>query len=189
MAHVTQSVGLSPSDVTPFAGRPASENNIYPRSRIVFKNSTQVSAKGAGDTKSLITNISLPQNFYYVIDSFFQTIGSSTSNDADNYELQGLLDYKFTDGSSSNLFTGMTGVIALEHQSGQWLNFSRSVPFCEVWGNQLGNVPVISTIYNDTDGVNASSALTLITYCSFLQYDVRQADKVTVNAPLPVSIR
>jgi len=192
MAEVTQTITLVPLRTVPFSGRPRGDqlNNIFPRARVIFQDSTNVTAKIAGNTNRVILNLDFPPNFYYAFDTWLVTIGRSISNDADNYETVALQLLNFEDPANSIAFASVIGELAQEDAGGQWMCWRRREPhFSEVFGNQDGLGPRIQTTFNDSDGVNATALLTAITYASFLQYDVMQADMVDVNAPRPVTLR
>jgi len=61
--------------------------------------------------------------------------------------------------------------------------------FKQVFYNLAGASPFLYSYLFDTDGTNATGAHTTLFNVSFLQYDIRQADQVIVNAPMPVSVR
>ncbi len=192
MAEVTQIIAPAVDRTVPFSGRPpgVDENNIYPRARVIFENTTEITAKGAGDTKAVTLNLDLPANFYYVVDSFYVGIGDIANNDSDNYETSALQTYNIEAQANGDIFTSVVGVLAQLDAGGQIMCFRRRDPaFSEIFGNQMGISTRLSTVFNDSDGVNASAAMDCFTYATFLQYDVRQADMVRVNAPMPVRVQ
>lgn len=188
MANATQTI--TPTGVAqPFSGRPPQldENNIYPRARILFKNQTTITAKDALDTKTVTLVHNLPQNYYYTIETFQVQIGLATSLDADNYDLQALQTANFNTAGANDWQQALQGVLAFQNVAGVWACFRNLLPD---FGEVMPSLPCeINTFFNDLDAVNLSSALTCVSYVSFLQYDVMQSDMVRVNAPMPVTSR
>lgn len=195
MAQVTQTITITPEAPTPFSGVPgvSDPNNVFPRARITFKDKTTITSKGAGDTKTVRYNMDLPANFAYRLDQAVVLIGDTSSTDADNYDNLGfvniLLDSPFSsiDMGMQLLSQGNTPFSAGVAGTGKYWNILDK--WGELFYSPTGSAVRVSAFVNDTDGVNASAALSDgLVFFSFLQYDIEQANYVVANAPTPVNV-
>ena len=197
MAEVTQTIVPVATNVS-FDDVPTGENNIYPRGKICFQGQNSVTLKGAGDVKTLLVDFNLPPNFAYAIDQLILNLESATSaTDPDQYDDLALLQVNhFSSVSGTTAITRIpllsNGVQLMNNQSDSiktWQTRPSVGDFKEVFHSPSGAAPLLIAQLFDTDGVGATAALTLRFYLTFLQYDIRQVNKVAVNSPMPVSVR
>lgn len=192
MAHITQTITQAITRIQPFADLPPTENNIYPRRRLIAQSSTTITAKDALDTKTIDIDVTLPVNFAYALDQLYIGLGAGGNLDVDNYEPLALCTLQFSNAALSDVFFSMESPgITFQDLDGsrQTYSVSPTQKFSELFSNQIGLAPTLSIALNDRDAVNLTAALNLRFYASFLQYDIRQVDQVVVNAPMPVSVR
>ena len=186
MAHVSQTITPTPT-ITLFGDVPNQENNFLPRARVRYQGNSTVTAKGAGDTKTLDLDVVLPQNYAYAINQVFIRIGSFGNSDSSNYDDLGLglVQSEVPGTSLANIQLSSPGNTIVD-DDGSVKIWTLIPNFCDLIYNQLGNTPQLTFTLNDTDGVNASAQMSCVFWMTFLQYDIRQVDKVRVNAPMPV---
>lgn len=193
MAAQTQTLNLSPSSRTSFDDVPIAQNVYQPRGRIVFNSTATVTSKAAGDTKRLEINLQLPPNFAYTLDQFFFELSDSSSDGLDHYSNLGAAQLQFMDPGNATdavieLVTQGSVVAGTGGTRKIWVPCNSRF-FGEVFYSRTQTGPRVYLYFYDTDGVNATGALSLNYYASFLEYDIAQTTKVNVNAPAPVSIR
>lgn len=191
MAHISQTI--SPGIRTiPFSGRPPGDaiNNIYPRARVIFEGTGSTLAKIATNTQTVLFRHTLPANFAYSIGSIFISAGDGNSLDVANYENLSLGQLQFNEGAAFDIEFQLNSLGSiLNTPTAAAKAWRPHVPvFGEVFFNQTGFAPVLDISILDNDA-GATEALATVTYVSFLQYDILQADMVAVNAPMPVSVR
>ncbi len=196
MANVTQTLTLVGEPV-PFSDVPPGENNIYPRARIVFQvRDSTITAKAAGNTNQLIIVADLPVNFAYVIDSLFCSVRFVLTADAENYNDRGTMGIQFTSpggGNDVSTFVQSGGVGPSEDAAhfSKIFTQSQQADFHEIFfsRSRTNAAARIAIRLFDEDGTNATAAGEFDAYISVLQYNILQADKVVVNAPMPVATR
>lgn len=176
------------STIQQFSGLVLNSNNIYPRARVIFDSAETITAKGAGDTRTLFTEFSLPVNFAYIIDQLTLAVNV---NDSNNYDNNGLLTVNNDQVGSDNAVLPLLseGFAYADNQATEIKVYRLINPFGEIIYNQDGGAPLVEAKLFDDDGTNATGAGSLNLYVSFLQYDIQQVQNVAVNAPMPVRSR
>ena len=186
MAHQTQTITAAPS-IQSFAGvGPVS--GYDPRARIIFRSNDSVLAKNAGDTKTLNLTCDLPVNYAYVTDHILVSMVLNGSTGAlDHYA--NLAVQSTSDGVNTAISNQIRsqGEFSTNGVTGEQKIYAPyDGHFHHVFFNQVGAQPSVTFQFTDTDAVNATAAFSLVSYVSFLQFDIQQAIDVGVNAPLPV---
>lgn len=202
MAHVAIVVTTGPELVS-FSGIDlVSDQHIYPRGRIRFRNAAfPIAAKGAGDTQSVRNTLTLPAGFAYALESA-SIVVSSAANDSFHYAASCYLNIRFDntgDDVTIPLTSGYPEVVGSTANgryefgvtgAGEQKIYSPIQPlFGELFFNLRNISPVVRFTLNDVDGTNATAAMTGSWYLSFLQYTLQQAVDVSVNTPRPTVVR
>lgn len=191
MADVAQTVTAS-ARYTAYSGIPAvdDQNNIYPRGRIDFRDQdVAITAKGAGDRKRILISCSLPANFAYTYENCYVALDDTIAADIDNYDDLGTAVLQEESGIDIQIGTLKSDGSHFFENFATAKTWELQNPFNEVFFNRVGNNPLFICYLYDSDGTNATSAITLTYHFTFLQYDIRQAEHVVVNAPFPVRVR
>lgn len=191
MAHSLQTITPTAA-IQSFQGA-QTELTYLPRSRIIFSGKATITAKNAADSKTVQIDMTLPQNFAYVMDSGFVSFYSGSAAGALNYSNLGSLELQWSTGTADEPDVieqiESKGEIGFEQSgTGALKTWNRVHQFSEVMYNQSGAAVVANVGLYDTDAAG-TPALTCKYYYSFLQYDIRQVTQVPVNAPTPVSVR
>ncbi len=189
MAAVSQTITLNRPTSEQFGGLPFGTNNIYPRSRVVFQDATAITLKAAGNTNTLIYNMTLPRNYAYRLDEVVLFLGLSTSTEVDQFEDLGEIAISFNSGSSNLIHMVMRseGLVSQSSVAGGLKVWNVQDRFSSVFRSQGPNDTIIMQLrLYDNDGVNETVAQTSSLHVSALQYDISQILDVAVNAPQPV---
>lgn len=192
MANVVIEFTPGPT-IESFSGLPRNENNIYPRSRISFVGSGTVTAKVAGNTTTIRTKLMLPSNFAYVFDYYSQSIFSATVKEGDQFDNLGLIHIvpngAVTTSRGQLQSPGPTPYLDTQAGETKMWGYTEQTRYRRLFFNTEGTEPVVYAYLFDNDGVTETAVHTSAFDISFLQYDIRQAEQVVVNAPTPVAVR
>lgn len=188
MAIVQQTI-IVPARIQSFAGLPPGQNNIFPRARIIFEDTTEITLKAAGNTNTILWVCFMPPNFAYRMDTVSIGLGADDSTEVSQIEDLGQARLVFEQFVAANVIQPLesVGLISNGDVTGGQKVWNNRRPFTELFSNSSGASPICSFILYDN---NAGETVAQDTqaYFSFLQYDIAQVVDVSVNAPRPVKL-
>lgn len=194
MAHNTNTVVPEPQ-VVPYQTPPdvAREVSDLPRASIVFALNETIPAVLLADTATLSCSMTLPANFAYSLAEAFFTLqfdtdtGAAALYDKANFRI-------FTDGAGGasllgyELGAGIGLTLGLTNDQAGSVVFGRPLEPQprQTFFNEAGASPQAFASFQNDDSATAAAAGELKGVVRFLQYDIRQAYDVRVNAATPV---
>lgn len=188
-----QTISITPNlAVTPFSGRPVGtdEKSYLPRAKVEFQaNNASIAAKTIGNTLTANVTCELPVNYAYVLCGIHVEVGSTTDMTSDAFQDNGYGQLNpDTTVTNDRLYFPIVsdGPINLGATDRKvW--YPKNTPG-NVILNFAGNSPTLfMQLYDDVTAAGAAARSMYFT-ATFLQYDIRQADHVRVNAPIPTRL-
>lgn len=186
-----QSVSITTSrSVSPFSGLPSfTENSYLPRGMISYQASgAAIAAKTLGNTMTVTTTCTLPENFAYSLTGLSILVDCTTAKDASQFDVVGYAQVENDNAAPITTFIELfsRGPVGVSSNAGDRLMWTPQSKWCPLMFNLTGNSPELQVVLTDNDTANAADARRCFFQADFLIYDIRQVTDVRVNAPMPV---